>query len=259
MEQRRLLGALVPPLDTVLATQLVDEFVSMERRFIQRDWEPAALDGGQFAEILARVLYHQDSGTLNLKKDFGECCAWMEDQKGQYTHLLPRRDVLHLVRVVRTIWKFRSERGAVHISPSYAPNHMDSKYLIEAVRWAFNETLRLFWNGDREDVARAIRELLQFDVPCVGAFESVLLVQRTDLTVDEEVLVLLHYAGEQGFTRTELGKYVKAAASSITEALQRLSGAASRRIVTLPSGRFRLTDLGSKHIRENLAQKLLLH
>ncbi|MCA1706245.1 MAG: hypothetical protein LC808_24465 [Actinobacteria bacterium] len=135
---------------------------------------------------------------------------------------------------------------------------MDSKYLIEAVRWTFNETLRLFWNGDREEVARTIPELLQFDVPCVGAFESILLVERTDLTVDEEILVLLHYPGELGFTRTELGKYVKAAASSVTEALQRLSGAASRRILSLPSGRYRLTDLGSKHIREHLAHTHLL-
>jgi hypothetical protein len=31
-----------------------------------------------------------------------------------------------------------------------------------------NETLRIFWNGDRELVAKAIRELLQFDVPCIG-------------------------------------------------------------------------------------------
>ena len=91
---------------------------------------------------------------------------------------------------------------------------MDAKFIIEVVRWLMNETLRIFWTGDREKVAKAIREILQFDVPCVGKFEDVIMVQRTDLTPDEEVLVLLHFAGETGFTRTQLGKYVYAAAPS---------------------------------------------
>jgi hypothetical protein len=49
---------------------------------------------------------------------------------------------------------------------------MDARLMIENVRWAMNETLRVFWTGDRETVAKAIRELLQFDVPCVGVFED---------------------------------------------------------------------------------------
>src|SRR3712207_7869439 len=42
----------------------------------------------------------------------------------------------------------------------------------------------------REGVAKAIRELLQFDVPAVGVFGGRILVQRTDLSVEEEVLLL---------------------------------------------------------------------
>ena len=56
IEKNKLLASLSPPLDHLLANQLVEEFVSAERRFIQRDWEPAELDGGQFCEILARIL-----------------------------------------------------------------------------------------------------------------------------------------------------------------------------------------------------------
>ncbi len=179
VERRTLIARISPPLDELLATQLVDEFVSMERRFIQRDWEPAELDGGQFCEVLARALYHQDSGNLNQAKELDDCLKYIEHEPN--SHALARRDALRLARVLRTVYKFRSQRGAVHISPSYSPNHMDAKYVIEAVRWAMMETLRIFWGGDRERVAKAIRELLQFDVPCVGVFQDVLLVQRTDL------------------------------------------------------------------------------
>jgi hypothetical protein len=250
---------LSPPLDRFLATQLLDEFVSMERRFIQRDWEPAELDGGQFAEILARTLYHQDSGKVDLKREFKDCMLYIEDEQSRNHHALqPRQHALHISKVLRTIYKFRSQRGAVHISPTYQPTHMDSKYLIEAVRWCLNETVRLFWQRDKEESAKAIREILQFDVPCIGTFEGAILVQRTDLTAEEEILVLLHYAGETGFSRKELGQHCMKSAPAITTALQTLISPSCREVVKLASGNYRLTDLGSRHIREDLAEKLLL-
>ena len=259
VERVYLVNQISPPLDHFLATQLLDEFTSMERRFIQRDWEPAELDGGQFGEILARVLYHQDSGTLDRAKDFDKCLRYIEDERNAHTHAInPHRDALHLAKVLRTIYKFRSQRGAVHITPNYTPNHMDSKFVIEAVRWCMNETLRVFWTGDREQAAKAIRELLQFDVPCIGKFEDVLLVQRVDLSAEEEILVLLHYAGEKGFTRKELGIHAMFAASTVTSTLQKLESASKREIVLLPSSAYRLTDLGAKRIREQLADKLVL-
>jgi len=257
IERNALVESLSPPLDRVLAAQLVDEFISAERRYIQRDWEPAELDGGQFAEALARIIYHQDSGTLNHTKKVSEYAEYIESSK--VPHAMPRQDALHLMKVVQTIYKFRSARGAVHITPKYSANHMDAKLVIECVRWAMNETLRLFWNSDREKVAKAIRELLQFDVPCIGVFEDVIMVQRTDLSVDEEILILLHYAGEQGFTRRELGTHCMRANQRVSEAIRRLEDPKCRLIVLQGSSRYRLTDWGAKHVRENLADKLLLH
>jgi len=127
-----------------------------------------------------------------------------------------------------------------------------------AVRWCMNETLRIFWQGDREKVATTIRELLQFDVPCISKYDDILMVQRTDLKSEEEILVLLHYAGEKGFTRTELGCYSMFSSSAVTSSLQKLQSSACRQIVLLGNSRYRLTDLGSKRLREQLADKLLL-
>jgi hypothetical protein len=258
VEKKQLVDRISPPVDHLLATQLVDEFVSQERRYIQRDWEPAELDGGQFCEVLARILYHQDSGNLSPSKEFDDCASYVEKEEGVKHALQPRRTALHLVRVLRTVYKFRSQRGAVHIAPNYGPNQMDARFMIECVRWAMNETLRVFWTGDREEVAKAIRELLQFDVPCVGVFEDIVIVQRTDLSPDEEVLVLLHYAGEKGLNRSEIGRHAQIAAPRVTEALGRLTGPKCREAVQLGSGRYRLTDLGSRRIRLHIADKLLL-
>jgi hypothetical protein len=252
-----LVGQLAPPLDGQLAQQLIDEFISQEKRFIQRDWEPGQLDGGQFCEALARILYHMDSGNLNRSKDDNECLKYVENE--QVSHALqPRQTALHIAKVIRTVYKFRSARGAIHISPTYQANHMDSKLVLEGVRWLFAESLRVWWKDDREKVAAAIRELLQFDVPAIGKFEDILMVQRTDLSPSDEILVLLHYGGEKGLSRKELGQFVMHTAPRITEALTYLTGPKCRQVVKLGSGNFRLTDIGSKHVREKLAEKLFI-
>lgn len=256
VERNRLIERIAPPLDELLATQLVDEFISAERRYIQRDWGPSELDGGQFAEASARILYHLDSGILNYSKSFGDCVRYLEGEQSRHT--LDRKTVLHIVRVLRTVYKFRNDRGVAHISPTYEPNHMDSKLVMEAVRWVMNETLRVFWSGDRETVAKVIRELLQFDVPAIGKFEDALLVQRTDLTAEEEILLLLHYAGEQGFSRTELGKTAMLSAPSVSKSLASLCSPTRRQAILLTSGKYRLTDLGSRRIRDELSTKLLV-
>jgi hypothetical protein len=256
IEKNTLLDKISPPMDHLLASQLVDEFISMEKRFIQRDWEPTELDAGQFAEITARILYHMDSGNLNYKKGHAECIDYFENS--QVSHKLNRQETGQLSRILQGIYKMRSQRGAVHISANYSPNHMDSKYVMEAVRWCMNELLRIFWRGNREEVAKVIRELLQFDVPCIGVFEDCIVVQRTDLRAEEEILMLLHYAGEKGFSRTEIGKHSMHPPSTVSVSLQHLCGADCRQIVKLPSGPYRLTDLGSRRIRTELAEKLLV-
>lgn len=257
IEKEQLIKQLAPPLDDPLITQLVTEFISMEKRYIQRDWEPTELDGGQYCEILARIVYHADSGNLNRTKSVEDCVGYVENDKVSHA-VQPRHNAIHLVRVIKTAYKFRSQRGAVHISPNYDANHLDSKFLIECVRWLMNEFLRVFWQGDRELVAKAIRELLQFDVPCIGTFEGALLVQRTDLAPEEEVLILLHYAGEKGFSRKKIGRHAQCSAPRVSESLKKLTSPAFREVILLGNGNYALTGLGHKRIREQLSGKLLL-
>ncbi len=235
---------------------MVDEFVGMEKRYIQRDWKPAELDGGTFCEALARILYHQDSGNLDLSRHFGDCLKYLEND--QVLHAItPRSDALHMARILRSIYKFRSDRGVAHLSATYNANQMDSRLIVETVRWCMNEALRMFGAGDREEIARIVRELLRFEVPCIGKYGDILLVQRTDLTAEEEVLILLHYAGEEGLTRRELGRHVQFSPAAITGALKKLSHAFCRQVVVLPGDRYCLGDLGVKRVREELADKLL--
>lgn len=252
-----LVALLTPPVDHFLAVQYVDEFISLERRYILRDWEPAELNGGQFCEILARIIYHVDSGNLNRAKEFRACIDYIEEEKNRH-FVQPRHNAIHLASVIKTIYKFRSQRGAVHISPNYKANHLDSKFIVESARWCFSESLRVFCNTDREKTAHIIREIIQFDVPCVGNYDNRIMVQRTDLKAEEEILILLHYAGENGLSRSEIGQHAMFSPSSISAGIKKLSSPSMRQIIKLSNSNYRLTDLGEKRIRDQLAEKLTL-
>ncbi|ABC81243.1 hypothetical protein [Anaeromyxobacter dehalogenans] len=259
-DRQALVARLCPPLDPTVVGQLVEQFVEMERRYIQRDWKPAELDGGMFCEALARCLYHHDSGNLSPDREFGACLKYLEND--QVPHAIqPRSDALHLARILRSIYKFRSDRGVAHLSSTYDANHMDSRLIAETVRWAMNEALRIFAaNGrdeqEREEIARTVRELLRFEVPCIAKYGHTLLIQRTDLTAEEEVLVLLHYGGEEGVQRREISRTLSFyGPSTISGVLTKLRGL--RQAVALPGERWCLTDLGAKRVREQLADRLL--
>jgi hypothetical protein len=255
-DRAELIQKLAPPLDELLTTQLVAEFVDVERRYVQGDWGPTELDGGRFGEALARILYHQDSGNLGRNREFSECLEYLENNAVPH-RLAPRSDPLMICRVLRSVFKFRSGRGVAHLSPTYSANQMDARLVVETVRWSMTETLRIFGVGNREEVARIVRELLRFDVPCIGRFGTEVLVQRTDLNPEEEILLLLHEAGERGLSRTELGQQAKLKAPTVTRTLQRLADPTLRQIVDLKGKHYCISDLGTKRVREEMAGKLL--
>lgn len=252
-------GQLSPPLDADLVEQLLSEYISQERRFVLRDWEPSTLDGGQLAEASARIIYHVDSRNLNRRKSVDDCLSYVEDPKQSNPHHFPeRKAALHLARVLRTIYKFRSDRGAVHIDPQYTANHLDAKLVIENSRWVLGELLRIFWTGDRTKVASAIREILQYEIPVIGKFENIVLVQRTDCSVEEEILLLLQYGGEAGLSQQQLTNWIPKDQGGISRKLKELGPTGRRQIIKLSSGNFRLTDLGTKEVLTTLAAKLTL-
>ena len=149
MDKFDIIKNISPPVELQLATMLIDEYISLEKRYMLGDWEPAILDGGQFCEISARIIYHIDSNTLSLRKGVSDCLNYIEDDKNKH-HYPERKSALHLCKVIRTNYKFRSDRGAVHIDPVYTANQIDSKLVIENSKWILSEFLRVFWTSDKK-------------------------------------------------------------------------------------------------------------
>ena len=259
MDANEVLNEISPPLEKTLAKSLLKEFIEIERRYLLSDWEPATLNGGQFAEISARIIYHIDSGNLNLTKGLDACLKYIEDPNNSNAHSFPtRRAVLHLCRALRTVYKFRSQRGAVHIDPNYSANELDSTLVVSICRWIISEILRLFWGGSASDIARVIKEIIKYEIPTVLVIDDSRLVLHTDCSVAEEVLILLHNAGEAGMTRNDIGKSIPRSAPSVTRAIQKLLAPDLRQIVLKSSDVYVLTPNGNRRIHNELSSLLML-
>lgn len=246
-----------PPLDDILSEQLLKEYSSLEERYILGDWEPATLDGGQFVEATARIVYHIDSSVLNRKKDVDECLKYIENIQVQH-HYPDKQSAKHTCKVLRAMYKFRSDRGAVHIDPNYTANHLDAKFMLENANWVMAEIIRLFWKGAKPDASKIIRNIIQYDIPCIKEIDDRVLVQRTDCTVEEEILLILFFKGEDGASRPYLQKSIPVHSTSINTSLRNLLSKYVREITLKKDDNFILTDIGVRKVLFELAEKITL-
>ncbi len=144
----------------------------------------------------------------------------------------------------------------MHIDPDYTANEMDSTLIMSLSRWTMSEVLRVFWTGPSVDIAQVVREIVRFEVPAILVIDNKPLVLRTDCTVEEEILLLLHNSGEKGMTRTLIGQSVPKSAPQVTTALQKLASPSTRQAVKRADGTYILTPNGVKRVLEELGDKL---
>jgi len=132
LSSKQLIAELAKIIDPNFASAIVDNYVEMEQRFFAGDWQPAELDGGRLCEAIARALYQLDCGYVMNTELPGNLCDWLEDFNNKRTHNLSDTDRRHFCKAIRLVYKFRSDRGAVHISTSYTANEMDSVLMLHA-------------------------------------------------------------------------------------------------------------------------------
>ena len=184
MTPEQLAIALGLSIDSRLASQLVEESVGLEEAFALRKWKYTELDGGRFAEVAARITYSVDSGNLSLTKSVDDCLKYIDNS--QVAHHFPEKQAaVHLAKVIRAVYKLRSQRGAVHVSPTYTANEIDSRLIVEAARWVLADILRLFVTGNRNEVAAIIRGLARFPQPLIRRYEDLPLLQSVTFTAEE--------------------------------------------------------------------------
>jgi hypothetical protein len=253
MTPAELTAALASSIDGQLSAQLVEESISLEEAFLLKKWKYSELDGGRFTEVAARIVYSVDSGNLSLTKSVDDCLRYVDNQ--QVAHHFPEQQAaIHLAKIIRAVYKLRSQRGAVHVSPTYTANEIDSRLIVEAARWILADLLRIFVTKNRNEITAVIRSLARFPQPLIRTYENLPLLQAVSFTAEEEILAHLLNAVD-GMVISGLISSIPKDPSGIRRAVRKLSSAQVRQAVER-SGRWFITDLGIKRIEERISREL---
>ena len=241
-------------IDEYFAKSIVESYVEMQQRFLAGDWQPAELDGGRFCEAISRALLQLDTGKI----DNSKLPAKVRDSllNKHIPHKVSHKDRRHLTQVIRTVYGFRSDRGAVHISAEYTANYMDSMLVLHASKWLFAEFLRLAWNRDRSIIAETIAQLVQLEHSIIHEVDGQPLVLARDISATDEILLLLYHAENNCLSRTEIRDYAAGQKpSNINVAISRLLK--NKDIRPLSNKRqVTLTPNGQKRILEKLLPRI---
>lgn len=239
-------------IDPSLAKSAVEDYVGMQQRFLAGDWKPTELDGGRLCEAIARCIHQLDVGSVTHSKLPGEICDRLENET--VSHILAVKDRHHIAKVIRVLYKFRSDRGAVHISPFYSANELDSVLVLHVGKWLFSELLRLAWNKDRQVIAETIQRIVRLEHSLIHELDGKPLVLATNITAKEEILLQLNHATGNSLSRNTIRDLVHQKTGNISVAISRMLK--DKEVRTTDNSDIALTPIGQKRIFEEIIPKL---
>lgn len=240
--------------DPSLAKAAVESYVEMQQRFLAGDWKPAELDGGRLCEAISRCIHQLDTGSVTHSKLPGKICERLEDETPGVAHKLNVKDRHHIAKTIGVVYKFRSDRGPVHISPTYTANEMDSVLVLHLGKWILAEFLRLAWNKDVNVIADTIARIVQLEHSLIHELDGKPLVLAKGISAIEEVLLLLNHAPGNRLRRETLrDQATHQKASNVMVAVSRLLK--DKEIRTVGTDEVALTPLGQARIINEIIPK----
>jgi len=188
------------PLD--LTVSLLDEYVENKRRYFLHDYRPAAINGGRFCEVVARILEFKATGqytpladkievekTLNRVDNFGT-------QLGEMMRL-------HVIRAVRFVYGIRNTRDNGHVKDGIDPNLQDATVVVSALDWILAEVVRVWHGVSPADASAMIAGIVTKELPVVEVING-----RPHLTDTpsgrDHILTLLYWAGGESVQKSDL-------------------------------------------------------
>jgi hypothetical protein len=248
----QLIAELSTIVDSNLAKSAVEDYVDMQQRFLAGDWKPTELNGGRLCEAVARCIHQLDTGSITHSKLPGKICERLEDET--VPHSLGVKDRHHLAKAIGVLYKFRSDRGAVHISTIYSANEMDSVLVLHIGKWLFSELLRLAWNKDRQVIAETIQRIVRLEHSLIHELDGKPLVLVKGISAKEEILLLLNHATGNRLSKNAVRDSAHQKPSNVSVAISRMLK--DKEIRLADNDEIVLTPVGQKRIFEEIIPKI---
>lgn len=240
----------VPP---EIADALEEEYQKIETRFARRDWGPAELNGGRFAEAVLRYLEWKQLGKKhtpigsqlnrqvivnNVSKDPG----------------IPDGLRIHVLNCAELLLDIRNKRDVAHLGNQVDVCEMDSRLVLRLAKWGLAEIIREEASLVSKEIQVLIDNLTIKEVPLVEEIDGDILVVGKHLRAIEQSLVVL-YRSYPGSVEIEiLRQAVRYMNAGRFRGL--LEEKANNRIVYIKGDNVFLTSFGSSWVEKNIDMQL---
>jgi hypothetical protein len=201
---------LLGQLPASLRRELLDEYSKLEKNYREGKWEPAELDGGKFCEVVYCIVKGYLEGSYPdhaTKPDrFADACNNVLPSISTTVSVGLESMRLTIPRVLNGVYDMRNHRGVGHVGGDVNANHMDSTYILYAVKWIMAELIRVFHQTNTREATDAVEALTERTLSYIWEVDGVKQVLIKGMKKSEQVLHLL-YGSAHSVSVDELAKW----------------------------------------------------
>lgn len=206
-EKVSVLPSMLQSVPAEIVSVLENEYGELEARFARRDWGPAELNGGRFAEAVLRYLEWKESGSFTaLGKQLNRSNLVNRVRTG--THI-PDGTRFHVTACAELLMDLRNKRDVAHLGGVVDVNEMDAHLVMRLSSWALAEIVREESGLTPRRVQELIDQLSARRVALVEEIAGQLVVVATELTAVERALVVLYHIFPGSMATTDIQRAIK--------------------------------------------------
>ena len=245
-------STLAHALPTDIADELLRQHARAHQRFQAADDEGCLEAAGKYAEAGIRCNQWVARGSCVPLSD----CLPAFDQLVRTIESTPAGaapEGLRVItpRVLHALYTIRSKRGGGHVSGEVTAQRVDAHLCLNMADWFLAELIRVLSKLPLDQGQALVESLVQQHIPAVYHDEHVRVVTRTDLQLDDEILVLL-YSKPAGLSEKEIVDSTRKSRSGVRGAIERLVNARCAyktsgtpyKVRLLPPGTLRVEQAG---------------
>ncbi len=185
--------ALLDRIPLGLRRPLFDAFLSIEKNYREKRWEPSELNGGKLCEVVYSILNGYIEGSFPSKpskpRNMVEACKSLEQADGK---VFSRSVRIQIPRMLIALYEIRNNRGVGHVGGDVNPNHMDAIVVASIAKWIFAELIRIFHGITTEEASKAVDCIIERTIPLVWEVGNVKRILNPSLTMKDRMLAFLY-------------------------------------------------------------------
>jgi hypothetical protein len=182
----------LPNIPSDIVDALETEFGGLESRFARRDWGPAELNGGRFAEAVLRFLEWRESGG-----HFTPVGTQLNRQqilnRVYNSASLPEGLRFHVAKCSEVLLDIRNKRDVAHLGTTISVDQMDAHLVMRLAAWILAEIIREEGGLSAQAAQDIIDRLSSRRLSLIEEVGGDLVVVATELPARERALVVLYH------------------------------------------------------------------